>query len=292
MLQRARRWNSLLYFLSDGEVIQEYDLARHSLTVFDTPYNSYAQRFNLMLAENGELVISESLNRRLKLWSRELSGGTARWVLSRVIYLENLLPNGALEDSVHVLGFAEGANAIFVSSVVGLFMIELQSGRVRKVCDDHGFCNLIPVVGFYTPKYRLKALGGEHHDLPCPWNSPKDETLKSAHELFDKGCKAMQERSFAKASDCFSHALKIRVLHYGKLAPQCASTFYRYGCALLCKALAANNSSGCVSNGTLNEKSVLQLQPAKMVLGAHQPLVAVLSMFHLQREVIMKKRKT
>uniref|UniRef100_A0ACD5XAP9 Uncharacterized protein n=1 Tax=Avena sativa TaxID=4498 RepID=A0ACD5XAP9_AVESA len=116
--------------------------------------------------------------------------------------------------------------------------------------------NAASVVGFYNPHYTLKALGGEHHDLPRPRNATKEKTLKFAHELFDKGCKDVEERNFSKASECFSHALKIRVLHYGKLAPQCASTFYRYGCALLCKALAANNLSGCVSKCALNEESV------------------------------------
>ncbi|KAM0834153.1 hypothetical protein ACQ4PT_063800 [Festuca glaucescens] len=137
----------------------EYNLARHSLTEFDLPDESYEGKFTLILSEKGELVVSESLKWRLNLWSREWSRGTrAPWVLSRVIYLEKLLPNGAFASLVHVLGFAEGANAIFVSTAVGLFMIELQSYLVRKVCDFHGYCNLIPVVGFYTPRSRLKAL--------------------------------------------------------------------------------------------------------------------------------------
>jgi hypothetical protein len=207
--------NSMVYFLSDGEQIQEYDLARRSLTLFNAPDDSFEEKFNIMLAENGELVVSEYLDQRLKLWSRESSGGTgARWVVSRVIYLENLLPTGALVGSVDVLGFAEGANAIFVTTVAGLFMIELQSGRVRKVCDDHGFCNLIPVVGFYTPRSRLRALGGQHNAPLPPWNPAKEEALKFAHELFDKGCKAMQERNFANASYCFNRALKIRLGSY------------------------------------------------------------------------------
>jgi hypothetical protein len=38
------------------------------------------------------------------------------------------LPLDALEeDSIHVLGFAEGANVIFVTTAAGLFTIELQS---------------------------------------------------------------------------------------------------------------------------------------------------------------------
>ncbi|KAK1642727.1 hypothetical protein QYE76_060532 [Lolium multiflorum] len=193
--------NSLLYFLSDGEAIQEYDLARHSLTVFDAPDNSFQEKFNLMLAENGELGVSESLDGRLNLWSRELSGGTAaRWVLTRVICFEISLPNGALVNSVDVLGFAEGANAIFVSTFAGLFMIDLQSDRFRMVCENHGFCNLIPVVGFYTPLPR----DGRHY---LPPSSPTDEaadedggdlkkTFDQAQQLFEKGPNAIKEGDF------------------------------------------------------------------------------------------------
>ncbi|KAF7068936.1 hypothetical protein CFC21_074636 [Triticum aestivum] len=168
---------SLLYFLSDGQLILEYDLVRHGLTVFNTPdcqpdYMSdddgLDYRFNLMLAESGALGVNEELGQRLKLWTKEPSYGTdAVWVLSRVINLKILLPNDALLDattSVQVLGFAEEANVTLVMTVAGLFSIELQSKRVRKVCGHRGFCNLIPVVSFYTPHSRLKELGGEHHD--------------------------------------------------------------------------------------------------------------------------------
>ncbi|KAM0928179.1 hypothetical protein ACQ4PT_002317 [Festuca glaucescens] len=250
---------SLLYFMSNVAMILEYDLVRHRLTVVDPPNCRHDERYNLILSEGGGLGVSEVMNPHLKLWSWEAYDGTdGRWVLSRVINLENLLPNGALVDErfVHVLGFAEGANVIFLLTLVGIFTIELQSDRVRKVCDNHGFCNLIPVVGFYTPHSRLKAPGGEHHCRPPRRNPTKEEILKFAHVLFDKGCMYMQERNFGSASDCFSRVLKIRVLHYGKLAPQCASTFYRYGRALLCKALAGINPSGSVSKSVPDEELV------------------------------------
>uniref|UniRef100_A0ACD5X669 Uncharacterized protein n=1 Tax=Avena sativa TaxID=4498 RepID=A0ACD5X669_AVESA len=213
--------NSLLYFLSDGEEIQEYDLARHSLTVFDAPDNSFEQKFNLMLGENGELVVSESINGRLILWSRELSGGTggAGWVPSRVICLENILPNDALVDSVHVMGFAEGANSIFLSTVAGLFMIELQSDRARKVCDDHGFCNLIPVVGFYTPLSR-----DERQNLP-PSSIEEagvedvgdlEKTFDQAQQLFDKGFNAIKEGDFVNDYECVCYDLHFRFSCFGK----------------------------------------------------------------------------
>uniref|UniRef100_A0ACD6A9Z5 Uncharacterized protein n=1 Tax=Avena sativa TaxID=4498 RepID=A0ACD6A9Z5_AVESA len=256
---------SLLYFMSDGELILEYDLARHGLTVFHTPRadsrNSYAWTFNLMLAEDGGLGVGEIFYPYLKLWSREVSDGTsARWVLSRVIDLDNLLPIGHREDicdRLCVLGFAVGANVIFITAEPGVFRIELQTERVRKVCNRRGFDNLIPFVGFYTPHSRLEALEGKQNDLLLPPNPTEDrggeeeeKILERAQELFDKGCKAIVDKDFTNAIDCFSHALAIRVSHYGELAPECARTYYRYGRALVCKALEVRNEESVKTAAT------------------------------------------
>ncbi|KAM3279682.1 hypothetical protein ACQJBY_046825 [Aegilops geniculata] len=252
---------SLLYFLSDGGMILEYNLGSGELAVLDPPRDDYGcnERFNLMLAEDGGLGVAEAIDSQLILWKREASDGTdAQWVLSRIVFLDSF-------SLCPVLGFAEGANAIFVKTVYSLFMIELQSEQGKKVCSSHDFCNLIPVVGFYTPHSRLQVPGGEHHSpAPClnllgrggqqgVW---EEKSLEWAQVLFDKGCKAINEKDFAYAADCFRHALEIRVRHYGGLAPECASTFYRYGGALLCKAQEAANRSGNVSKRAPNEESI------------------------------------
>jgi hypothetical protein len=107
-----------------------------------------------MLADDGELGVNElteGFNPRLNLWSMVASDDAdAQWVVSCVIDLEKLLPVGALSSvaGVLVLGFAEGANVIFLNTVAGLFAIELRPERVKKVCDDCGPCRLIPVVSF------------------------------------------------------------------------------------------------------------------------------------------------
>ncbi|VAI39369.1 unnamed protein product [Triticum turgidum subsp. durum] len=283
---------SLLYFLSDGGMILEYNLNSGELAVLDTPpdvYSSDNERFNLMLAEDGGLGVAEAIDLQLILWKREASDGTdARWVLSRIVDLFDLLPIGVDSKCLSpVLGFAEGANAIFVSTVYSLFMIELRSEQGEKVCASHGFCNLIPVVSFYTPHFRLQVPGGEHHG-PTPWLNLlrrggqqgvwEEKSLEWAQVLFDKGCKAINEKDFANAAGCFRHALKIRyvyvitltmmhqqiytlllscrVQHYGGLAPECASTFYSYGGALLGKARKATNPSGSGSKRAPNDESI------------------------------------
>ncbi|EMS65774.1 hypothetical protein TRIUR3_03235 [Triticum urartu] len=279
---------SLLYFLSDGGVILEYNLDSGELAVLDTPpedYGSGPERFNLMLAEDGGLGVAEAIDFQLILWKREVSDGTdARWVLSRIVDV-GFFDTGTLAP---VLGFAEGANAIFVKTVYNLSMIELQSEQAKWECDNHGFCNLIPVVSFYTPHSRLQVPGGEHHGPVLRLNllrrdgqqgAWEEKSLEWAQVLFDKGCKAINEKDFANAADCFKHALEIRlhvyvitltmmhrqiyallfshrVRHYGGLAPECASTFYNYGGALLCKAREATNPSGSGLKRAPNEESI------------------------------------
>ncbi|XP_020096464.1 NASP-related protein sim3 [Ananas comosus] len=63
-----------------------------------------------------------------------------------------------------------------------------------------------------------------------------EQTLARADELFEKGSRAIEDGEFLDAVDYLSRALEIRVAHYGDLAPECASAYYKYGCALLCKA--------------------------------------------------------
>jgi hypothetical protein len=191
---------SLVYFMPAAWLIVEYDCARHSLRVFETPDERPCS--NIMLAADGGLGVSEvnepteGLNPQIKLWSRDASDGTdTRWVLSRVINLEKLLPVDSV-SGLDVLGFAEGANAIFVNTVVGLFVIELQSERVKKVCNNRGPGRLIPFVGFYNP-----VLGNRHQDLPLlnatevaggqEEREEEEKTLDRGHQLFGNGSSAI-----------------------------------------------------------------------------------------------------
>ncbi|XP_044353017.1 uncharacterized protein [Triticum aestivum] len=153
--------SSQLYFVfydhEESGWILEYDFSRHSLSLFSAPDNHFGL-YNLVLADDGGLGVIQHVHPHLKLWTRDASDGTdARWVLSRVISPCNLLPTSARLDEgyrVLVVGFAEGANVIFVSTLAGLFAIELQSEQVKKVCDQCSFHNMVPVVTFYTPMAR------------------------------------------------------------------------------------------------------------------------------------------
>lgn len=148
-----------LYFLCDQGNILQYDLAGRGLAVID-PSDEFAACQGwivLMPAEDGGLGVAGVVESCLYLWSWEASGdGDAGWVQRRAIDLGNLLPIAALSTwpsraAAEVIGFAEGANIIFLSTDAGVFTIELKSGRVRKVCNDGAFCTLLPFMSFYTP---------------------------------------------------------------------------------------------------------------------------------------------
>uniref|UniRef100_M8CVD3 Uncharacterized protein n=1 Tax=Aegilops tauschii TaxID=37682 RepID=M8CVD3_AEGTA len=171
---------SFLYFMTCGGFILEYDLARHGLTWFDTPDSRYSKGWptcSLMLAEEGGLGLVEELDPHLQLWSWEVTD--AQWVPGRIIYLESFSLNGAPVSAscpAHVLGFAEGANTIFVTMAAGLFAVQVQSGKATRVCDDHGYGKLIPIVGLYTPMPRgehIRKLSASSGQLSINGNFPE-----------------------------------------------------------------------------------------------------------------------
>ncbi|KAI3840380.1 hypothetical protein MKW92_014066 [Papaver armeniacum] len=72
------------------------------------------------------------------------------------------------------------------------------------------------------------------------------KTLEEASELMEKGSKAMRDGDYSEASECFSRAVEIKVSSFGELSPECASAYYKYGCALLYKAQEEADPLGSV----------------------------------------------
>ncbi|KAM0821496.1 hypothetical protein ACQ4PT_072166 [Festuca glaucescens] len=255
--------DSLLYFMSDNVLILEYDLAKHNLTVIHPPdyMPGNLGRFNIILAQDDPqgLGVCQYLDPNLRLWTREASEGTdARWVRSQVISLRNMVPLGSLLDRdtrVQVLGFAEVANVMFFNTVTGIFTVELQSRKARKVYDKRGFCNLIPVVSFYTPVPR-----GEHQDPPSLGLSEEagsdEKTVDQAQQLLDKGSSAIKEGVLVNAFKRVSHDTEIRVPGNGEVALECANMEYKHGDALPSEAQEVTDPFGDVPNSALNEELV------------------------------------
>ncbi|XP_044463743.1 protein HGV2-like isoform X2 [Mangifera indica] len=69
-----------------------------------------------------------------------------------------------------------------------------------------------------------------------PDDGDEKERLEFSDELIGRGTKALEDKDFGEAAECFSRALEIRVALYGELAPECLKAYYQYGRALLYRA--------------------------------------------------------
>jgi hypothetical protein len=79
--------------------------------------------------------------------------------------LQNILAVDALSASrtAGVIGFAEEANVVFLNTVAGVFAVDLESERARKVYENWKTHEvLIPFSSFYIP--------GFVHSLSCDFH--------------------------------------------------------------------------------------------------------------------------
>jgi len=153
-------------------MIVKYDWSKNCLSLIDPPPPGpevYCYSVSLMEMEGNSLGLAAIEDSILHIWSRKVNTeGAAEWVQCMVIDLEKIMPMAKPcdGDGAYVAGFAEGVDAIFVSTDVGLFTMELKSGRVRKV-DEPGICySVLPYMNFYTPGMVL-ALASS----PCSYSS-------------------------------------------------------------------------------------------------------------------------
>eukprot|EP00242_Pyramimonas_sp_CCMP2087_P017310 CAMPEP_0198198564 /NCGR_PEP_ID=MMETSP1445-20131203/2031_1 /TAXON_ID=36898 /ORGANISM="Pyramimonas sp., Strain CCMP2087" /LENGTH=341 /DNA_ID=CAMNT_0043868167 /DNA_START=86 /DNA_END=1107 /DNA_ORIENTATION=+ len=61
--------------------------------------------------------------------------------------------------------------------------------------------------------------------------------LAEADKQFEDGCRFITSKKMEEAVEALGKALEIRSEHYGDAAPETASTYYKYGCALYYKAV-------------------------------------------------------
>uniref|UniRef100_A0ACD5XZ97 Uncharacterized protein n=1 Tax=Avena sativa TaxID=4498 RepID=A0ACD5XZ97_AVESA len=277
---------SLLYFLSNCGSILEYDVARHSMVTIDPPEHdpddAMFKRMILVQAEDGGLgVVIVQPNHYeqgfadgagcdcLCLLSREVTeGGDTEWVRHGVIYLEDSLSDVPASTSpdltAFLIGFAEGASTVFVSTreCDGIFTVDLQSKRARRVYHcSWNIDRLAPILTSYTSGSTLQAPQGEHHCLMALSSSDEADGEEGGGEkdqallLFDEGLMAIENGGFVAAVDYLRNVLELRVARYGELSPECASTYYQYGRALLKKAQKAANHFSIAPKGVTFEKA-------------------------------------
>ncbi|XBH73585.1 hypothetical protein VPH35_100669 [Triticum aestivum] len=156
-----------LYFNIHGDI--ECQLGTLCLSMFEKPIVGNG---TLVTVEDGGLGFAALVDvTNLTLWSREAGlEGAMGWTKLRVIDLKKLVPDGALSiptrfefdalaiptkyrrlppGGLEISGFAEGTQVIFVCTSVDSYMVDLRSGRARKVT-RHG-TESFPYTSFYIP---------------------------------------------------------------------------------------------------------------------------------------------
>ncbi|CAL5032084.1 unnamed protein product [Urochloa decumbens] len=145
------------------------------LSVIEPPQGKRLGTVFVMAAEGGGLGLA-SMNKnssRLYLWAREavaagIAGDDGRWVQRRIIDLNKLLPGGNPGSRPCLSGVGEDGSVIFVSTDDGVFTVELESSKVKKVCSEMGKVDLVlPFMSFYTHSLLLKLASGNLASAPA-----------------------------------------------------------------------------------------------------------------------------
>ncbi|CAN6170790.1 unnamed protein product [Urochloa humidicola] len=133
--------------------IVKYNWASNCLSMINPPLHN-AFHNALMVMDDNTLGFACTESSCLYLWSRKVnSEGAAEWVPRKAIELEKIMPAPNSWDESFVAGFAEGVDVIFISSDIGLFTIELESRKVRKLAETGEYFSVLPYMSFYTPSH-------------------------------------------------------------------------------------------------------------------------------------------
>ncbi|CAL5010046.1 unnamed protein product [Urochloa decumbens] len=147
-----------LYFLiryRSGGFLQ-FDLDNQSMAVIQMsedipiPEGSHVQALR---TEDGGLGFAVVSKHRMQLWGKTaISGGNVvRGELQKTVELDQLLslrPSTDVHES-SVIGYDEVNNTIFLWTTMGVFMIQLESMKFKKVSEDTCIRGYFPFASFY-----------------------------------------------------------------------------------------------------------------------------------------------
>uniref|UniRef100_A0ACD5UJC8 Uncharacterized protein n=1 Tax=Avena sativa TaxID=4498 RepID=A0ACD5UJC8_AVESA len=151
--QSAFVGNNKVYAPCDwSDNVVEYNMDEQKLSVIHTPDTDHPKCIHLMgVEQDGMLLFASVMKPRLFLWSMEVGPkGAVGWARHWII---DLGPDVLSHMSdVSAVGFAEGVCVIFLSTLFGLYTVDINSGQGKKVHDRH-MEKVIPCMSFYTGEW-------------------------------------------------------------------------------------------------------------------------------------------
>jgi hypothetical protein len=147
-----------LYWMLTGNLvgILEFDLVKQSLAVIRLPVDICREGscFKIMRAEGGGLgfIFVPASDHTAQLWKRKTDcDGIASWMLGRTIELDKVLSLKPKEKGpLFILGFAEENNVVFLWTMIGVFMINLESLEFKNLFETMIFSYYHPFESVYT----------------------------------------------------------------------------------------------------------------------------------------------
>uniref|UniRef100_A0A453N347 F-box domain-containing protein n=1 Tax=Aegilops tauschii subsp. strangulata TaxID=200361 RepID=A0A453N347_AEGTS len=146
-----------LYWKLVGNLIGilEFDLKKQTLAVIQVPVDILeGNSLQVMRAEGGGLglLFVSNSDYTARLWKRKTNRhGVASWELARSIDLGKLLSLEPEEKRpLMILGYAEQNNAVFLWTVIGVLMIQLESLKFKKLFKTMTFSHYHPFESVYS----------------------------------------------------------------------------------------------------------------------------------------------
>uniref|UniRef100_A0A453MPD4 F-box domain-containing protein n=2 Tax=Aegilops tauschii subsp. strangulata TaxID=200361 RepID=A0A453MPD4_AEGTS len=163
--------SALCWVLCGGNVLvfdvqsQHLDLIKRPV---DCPMNTTSYGFvQVLRMDDNRLGLAYLSKLTILLWERKSNcDGVVRWVfLQKSIQLEELFPHRMFSRSKKIIitGYDEDTNVIVLSTIGGVFMLQLYSMEIKRICKGGGLCldNFHPYTNFYT----TGALAGDSANL-------------------------------------------------------------------------------------------------------------------------------
>ncbi|CAL5077726.1 unnamed protein product [Urochloa decumbens] len=152
--------NAVYFIWEESNGILQYDLGKQELSMISLPPVCKDWFVAVMTAEDGGLGFAIVKDFKLHMWSREQGPDGSGWAQRRVVELKSVAPDCSLSTlPSNVVPFASGDSVIFAfTRDVGVFAIDVKSGRITKVCKVGAVYGVVPYICFYVPA--LKAANG------------------------------------------------------------------------------------------------------------------------------------
>ncbi|XP_039847414.1 uncharacterized protein LOC120706762 [Panicum virgatum] len=151
--------NAVYFIWEDSNGILEYDLGKQELSMISLPPVCEDWYVAVMTAEDGGLGLAVVKDFKLHMWSREHGPNRSGWAQRRVVKLRGVAFDCAISTlPSSVVPFASGDNVIFAfTRDVGVFAIDVKSGRITKVSKVGAVRGIVPYICFYIPALETAA---------------------------------------------------------------------------------------------------------------------------------------